>query len=82
MAVESMRLAEEQESGETESAFLVLMDDEPENYDQAMKSMNGDKCKVVCRKEIDTLQGCNTWELVPLPPGINIIGSCWTFRVK
>ena len=60
MAVESMRLAEEQESGEIESAFLVLADDEPENYDQAMKSVDGDKWKVACQKEIDTLQGYNT----------------------
>ena len=77
-----MRLAEEWESGEIELAFLVLADDELENYDQAMKSMDGDKWKIACQKEIDTLQKYNTWELVSLSPDINIIESHWAFRVK
>ncbi|CAM8946174.1 unnamed protein product [Rhodiola kirilowii] len=33
-------------------------------------------------KELKALQTNNTWEVLPLPPGKNAIGSKWVFRVK
>src|SRR5712671_202343 len=32
--------------------------------------------------EISTLEGAHTWESVPRPPGKNVIGSKWVFRIK
>ena len=84
-AIESSQLAlanQEQEAGDMEMALLVLADDEPEKYDAAMNSVNADKWKSACQKEIDTLQGYITWKLVPPPPQTNIVGCRWTFRVK
>ena len=85
MAVESAQLVsvdEEDGSEKTETALLVLAEDESENFDVAMKSVNVDEWKLACQKEVDTLQSYNTWELVSSPPKANIVGSHWTFRVK
>ncbi len=32
--------------------------------------------------EIATLEGAQTWEAVPRPPGKNIVGSKWVFHIK
>ena len=32
--------------------------------------------------EITTLEGAHTWESVPCPPGKNVVGSKWVFRIK
>src|SRR6266702_759951 len=33
-------------------------------------------------REMQTLEDAGTWETVPRPPGRNIVGSKWVFRVK
>jgi Reverse transcriptase (RNA-dependent DNA polymerase) len=33
-------------------------------------------------REMKTLEGAGTWETVPRPPGRNIVGSKWVYRVK
>ena len=47
-----------------------------------MNSPDADKWKDTCKEEYDTLMGYHTWTLVERPIGINVIGSCWTFRAK
>ncbi|GKU94201.1 hypothetical protein SLEP1_g7727 [Rubroshorea leprosula] len=34
------------------------------------------------QEELDALKKNNTWELVPCPPGANIVGSKWVFKTK
>ena len=85
MAIESARMAssdEESMLNEIETTYIVLADDEPEDYDMAMKSLNSNEWKMACQKEIDTLRSYNTWELVTPPSNINIISSCWISRIK
>ena len=65
-----------------ESAFVVLVEDEPANYKDAMNSPNADKWKEACRQEYDLLMGYGTWDLVTAPKDTNVVGSRWTFRVK
>ena len=67
---------------ETESAFVVLAEDEPDHYRDAMNSPEADKWKDACKEEYDTLMGYRTWTLVKRPAGINIVGCRWTFRTK
>ena len=66
----------------TESAFVILEEDEPANFKEAMKSPNAEGWKVSMEKEYDNLMGYHTWELVERPPDANIVGSRWTYRIK
>ena len=85
MAIESARMASSNQEymlNEIETTYIVLADDEPEDYNMAMKSSNSNEWKMACQKEIDTLRSYDTWELVMPPSNINIIGSRWIFRIK
>ena len=66
----------------TERVFVVLAEDEPNNYRDAMSSPNSQKWRSSCEEEYDTLMGYHTWKLVERPPNVNIVGCRWTFRVK
>ena len=55
---------------------------EPRNIKQAW---SGDHCiqwKEATDPEYDSLISNDTWELVPLPEGKNVVGSRWVFKVK
>ena len=55
---------------------------EPRNIKQAW---SGDHCiqwKEATDSEYDSLISNDTWELVPLPEGKNVVGSRWVFKVK
>ena len=67
---------------QVETALVTLAEDEPENFKEAMASLDAEKWKSACAEEYDTLMGYHTWTLVEKPPNTNIIGSRWTFRVK
>jgi hypothetical protein len=67
---------------DTETAYVVLAEDEPENYKEAMKSKDAAEWKKSCQDEFETLIGYRTWDLVEKPEGVNLVGSRWTFRVK
>ena len=66
----------------TEHALIVLAEDEPENYKEAMNSLEAQQWRESMKHEYETLMGYRTWTLVDQPPNTNIIGSRWTFRVK
>ena len=85
MAIESARMAasnEESMLNKIKTAYIVLADDKPEDYDMAMKSPNSNEWKMACQKEIDTLRSYDTLELVMPLSSINIIGSPWIFGIK
>ena len=63
-------------------ALVVLADDEPENFREAMKSCDSIEWKKACDLEYETLLGYHTWDIIDKPPNINIVGSRWTYRIK
>ena len=65
-----------------EHALVVLADDEPENFREAMKSRDSIEWKKACDLEYETLLGYHTWDIVDKAPNINIVGSRWTYRIK
>jgi len=58
------------------------IDNEPRSYKQAMKSADVDKWQIAMQDELNTLHANNTWSVVPLPDGRNVVGSKWVFKVK
>ena len=66
----------------TDHIFMTLIEDEPPNFRSAMKSPDCKKWMEACQKEYDTLMDFNTWTLVEKPPGINVVGNRWVFRIK
>ena len=65
-----------------ESMFVVLAEDEPNSYKDAMNSPNATEWRPACEAEYDILMGYHTWKLIEKPPSSNIVRCHWTFRVK
>ena len=59
----------------TESAFVILADDEPSNYREAMASRNSEDWFKSMKLKYGTLMRYHTWTLIERPPNINIVGS-------
>ena len=65
-----------------ETAFVILAEDKPANFKEAMKSDNCADWMKACQAKYETLMGYQTWDLVPKPLKTNIVRSHQTFRVK
>ena len=59
----------------TESAFVILTDDKPSNYQEAMASRNSEDWFKSMKLNYGTLMGYHTWTLVEKPPNVNIVGG-------
>ena len=55
---------------------------EPINIDEAFSGEPSTEWKQATDSEFNSLIENETWELVPLPEGKNIVGSKWVFKVK
>lgn len=60
-------------------AFLV---DEPQTYNQAMKSDEKDHWITAMKEEFNSLVKNNTWELVDRIDGQSIVDNKWIFKIK
>ncbi|RVW15892.1 Retrovirus-related Pol polyprotein from transposon TNT 1-94 [Vitis vinifera] len=69
----------DQEEREVESG---MMEDDPINFQQAMKSSNSQKWIEAMNEEYKSMQDNKVWELVPLPVGTKPIGCKWIFKTK
>ena len=55
---------------------------EPRSLDEALNGLNASKWKNAAENEYQSLLNNDTWELVDLPPGKNVIGCKWVFKLK
>ena len=55
---------------------------EPRTYREAMRSEYAKDWDLAMRDELNSLLINETWELVPRPDGVNVIGSRWVYTVK
>ena len=55
---------------------------EPSNLKEAMSSSERSKWQEAMKKEINSLQANEVWDLVKLPPGRKVVGSKWVFKRK
>ena len=61
---------------------IGMMEDDPINFHQAMKSSNSQKWIDAMNEEYKSMQDNKVWELVPLPEGAKPIGCKWIFKTK
>ncbi|KAG8489197.1 hypothetical protein CXB51_017253 [Gossypium anomalum] len=59
-----------------------MMEDDPINFHQDMKSSNSQKWIDAMKDEYKFMQDNKVWELVPLPEGAKPIGCKWIFKTK
>ena len=55
---------------------------DPETPDEALSSLQANDWKASMADEMASHKKSKTWELVPLPPGKNVIDNRWVFRTK
>jgi hypothetical protein len=65
------------------STFLLTsIDGEPESVDEAVESVESKLWNDAMVEEMKSLHKNETWDLVKLPSGINIVGRKWLFKKK
>ena len=61
---------------------LLVNNDEPECFDEAVESEHKAKWLQAMQDEMKSLHENNTFELVELPRGKKVLKNKWVFRVK
>ena len=64
------------------TATVDDVDFEPGSMDEALNSSNAFKWKAAADSEYESLLKNDTWILVELPPGKNVVGCKWIFKLK
>lgn len=59
--------------------LLLIDEDEPINFLEAMKSVEWED---TMKSELGSIEKNHTWELCDLPPGHKAIGLKWVFKLK
>ena len=55
---------------------------DPTTYESALKSPDVEEWKQAMEEELQAIEQNETWELVDLPKGKNVVGSKWIFKTK
>ena len=64
-------------------ASLATLDvDEPKNLKEAFNGKDAEQWRNAADNEYNSLIKNNTWELVELPEGHNVVGCKWLFKIK
>ena len=61
---------------------VAAVETDPKTYKQATKSPNAKQWENAMLEEISSLEKHNTWDLVDLPEGKNLVGCKWVFKTK
>ena len=64
------------------TSLATLDTDEPKNRKEAPNGKDAEQWRNAADNEYNSLIKSNTWELVELPEGQNVIGCKWLFKVK
>lgn len=61
---------------------MALLSVEPSTVDEALSSQEGQKWRLAMREELESHSKNNTWTLVDVPTGKNVIKGKWVFKLK
>ena len=56
--------------------------EDPQSYKEAMSSPDAPRWKGAMKEEHTSLKINDTWTLVTLPPGANVVGTVWKYKTK
>ncbi|KAK1409296.1 hypothetical protein QVD17_35822 [Tagetes erecta] len=76
---DTTRLEEQQVQELYERNELLLIDDKPEDFDEASSK---EEWRNAMKVEFESIQKNNTWTLTNLPPGHKAIGLKWVYKIK
>lgn len=62
--------------------ICLAVHNEPSSYNDVVTSNDKEKWMAAMKDEMDSLEKNETWELVPLPPGKNLVGCKWVYKIK
>ena len=65
-----------------ERANVAMIGADPKTFKQAMASDSSEQWKKAMAKEIAALTEHETWKLVDLPSGANVVGCKWVYKTK
>ena len=68
--------------GMNEHANVVMNNDEPTAYGEAIKCDNADQWKQAMNEEMSAMRRNGTWTLVKRTPDMNVLGSKWVYKLK
>lgn len=63
-------------------AKVLLVDDGPKTYSEAIKSKDSAEWKSALDTKIRSLHRHDAWESIKLPPGKKAINNKWIYRIK
>ena len=70
------------ENEDINCSIATLDSIEPRSLNEALNDPNASMWKNAADNEYQSLLNNDTWELADLPPGINVIGCKWVFKLK
>ena len=62
--------------------ITLIENDEPESYDEVLKSSECDLWLKAMKSEMDSMSENKVWTLSDAPEGVNPIGCKWVFKKK
>ncbi|KAK8538777.1 hypothetical protein V6N12_034485 [Hibiscus sabdariffa] len=66
----------------TDGDVILVEQDEPETYQEAVASLDSEKWLEAMRSEMDSMSENQVWTLVEPPEGVKPIGCKWVFKKK
>lgn len=61
---------------------LLVVNNEPENYNQAVKCDEKEKWLIAMKEEFNSLIQNKTWELIEKPKNASVIDNKWVYKIK
>src|SRR5487761_336488 len=68
--------------GDVIAAAIQEIEGDPKSVQEARSRSDWPRWKEAMDREIKSLEEAGTWDTVPRPPGKNIVGCKWVFRLK
>jgi Reverse transcriptase (RNA-dependent DNA polymerase) len=80
----SLRIQNQNDRLSNDQAYVAISSDiqEPRSYAEAMSGPHAAEWKKAQDEEYNAQVANDTWELVPVPEGKNVIGCKWVYKVK
>src|ERR1700741_2727649 len=63
-------------------AYAALIEEEPLNYQDAVKSDQASSWEIAMKEELKALKKANTWTIVDKPAKRSVVSCKWVYKIK